>query len=154
MIPLCTGDRLMRRVLSTCVVLLGAAALLLAADGERTGEAAGALKALDAEYRAAHDAFIKALGSARTDAARTRLFDEWQPKLEAFNARYLELARKHGTDPAAAEALFAVLAHSDGYILKKADARLQVVQLLKENHLLSEAITSGLSLLPKLEEAE
>src|SRR5262245_18520810 len=144
----------MRRLLSACVVLLGVAALLIAADADKSAEPAKALKALNDEYRAAHDAFVNEIASAKTAEAEAKVFDAWQAKLEAFNERYLDLAKKSGNHPAAAEALFAVLEHSDGYVLKKTDTRLRVVLALKENHLQSEAIVSGLSLLAPLEETE
>jgi len=144
----------MQRLLFLGVVLLGATAVLLAAEGDKPSDAARALRALNDEYRTAHDAFLKELASAKTDAAETKTFEDWQPKLERFNERYLELAKKYGNDPAAAAALSAVLEHSEGFAFKKGNPRRDVVLLLKENHLLSEALVPNLPLLARLEEPE
>jgi hypothetical protein len=102
----------MRRNVAGAVALLALLPSARVLDEPRpTGAPAEQSKALVAEYDRSVKDFIKALGAAKDNTERQKVFDEKNPRI-LFAPRFLELAEKYPRDAAAVDALVWVFSNS------------------------------------------
>jgi hypothetical protein len=70
------------------------------------------VKALEAEYKEAMDAYVKAMNAAKTPEERQQAARDKSPQTVKFAKRFLEIAEKNPRDPAAVDALVWVVIHT------------------------------------------
>jgi hypothetical protein len=116
-----------RRLLLGFLGLLAAAPVLAARDGLSPAEQ---VKALEAEYKEAADAYLKAMRGAKTPEEREQVVRDKSPQPDKFAARFMEIAEKNPKDPAAVDALIIVVTYARG-----GQVRERAVNQLFENHL-------------------
>jgi hypothetical protein len=76
---------------------------------------ADTVKALQEEYAKAQQEYLTAVRAATTTDERRKIYQEKYPNPQKFAARFMEIADKHPTDPAAVDALVWV-ARNAGYM--------------------------------------
>src|SRR5438105_12630401 len=102
----------MRRTVGAALALLALLPAARALDSpEPAGAPAGPYQALVAEYDQGVKDFILALGLAKDNAERQKVFDEKNPRI-LFAPRFLALAEKRPRDVAGVDALVWVFSNS------------------------------------------
>ena len=124
----------MRRTVGAALALL---VLLPAARALDSPGPAGPYQALVAEYEQGVKDFIKALGAAKDNAERQKVFDEKNPRI-LFAPRFLELAQKHPRDAAGVDALVWVFSNSPDPALGR--LRRRALGLVRREYLQSDKI--------------
>jgi len=90
------------------------------------------VQALDKEYNDAQLAFSKAYRDAKTQEEKEKLFTETYPRPEKYVPRFMELAKKHANDPAAADALIWVVSNAG-----RGKEGAEAIDILLKDHLSS-----------------
>ncbi len=128
----------MRRTVGGALALLALLPAARALDSPGSaGAPAGPYQALVAEYEQGVKDFIQALGAAKDNAERQKVFDEKNPRVR-FTPRFLELAQKHPGDAAGVDALAWVFRNSTDNALP--DLRRKALRLARREYLRSDKI--------------
>jgi hypothetical protein len=135
------GGPFMTRVAGGALVLVLLVPALWGEDKPKDKDKAGPTtpaeeyKALLDEHRKAQTAFFQAVGAAKTQEDRLKLFREKNPT-SSFAPKFLALAEKHPKDPVAVDALVWVVSNNPGRPAGKESTR--AVEILLRDHVQSD----------------